>query len=167
MVTTQISNQVEFGTTNSIESIRSFSSSEAFTNEDHDVSGKNHYRDLCQQSNVIPCTYFMAHIQDKELVLRYHQFSHEDVRVIARTLSVMKISFLIEFSFRFQFCSKSNLFVEKLLLDGNFLQQQAAKYIAQMIVTNDFITELVKEKKRRRKQQNETKRIFSRWPKIV
>ena len=52
------------------------------------MSRKSQYRELCQQSNVIPCTYFMAHIQDKELVLRYHQFNTEDIRVIARTLSV-------------------------------------------------------------------------------
>ena len=60
--------------------------------EDHDVSGKNQYRDLCRQSNIIPCSYFMAHIQDRELVLRYHQFSTEDIRTIARTLSVRTVT---------------------------------------------------------------------------
>jgi hypothetical protein len=30
----------------------------------------------------------MAHIQDKEMVLRYHQFSTDDIRAIAKTLCV-------------------------------------------------------------------------------
>jgi hypothetical protein len=33
--------------------------------------------------------------------------------------------------------------VESLLLDGNYLQQQAAKYISKLIAKNDFILELV------------------------
>lgn len=56
--------------------------------EDPDVSGKIKYREYCQQSKLIPCSYFMAHIEDRELTLRYHQFSNDDVRAIARTLSV-------------------------------------------------------------------------------
>jgi hypothetical protein len=35
-------------------------------------------------------------------------------------------------------------------LDGNNLQQQAAKYISQLILKNDFITELVNIKNRRK-----------------
>jgi hypothetical protein len=33
--------------------------------------------------------------------------------------------------------------VEHLLLDGNYLQQQAAKYISKLMIKNEFITELV------------------------
>jgi hypothetical protein len=32
----------------------------------------------------------MAHIQDKEMVLRYHQFSTEDIRTIAKALCVRR-----------------------------------------------------------------------------
>jgi hypothetical protein len=56
--------------------------------EEHDITGKTQYRDLCTQTKVIPCSYFMAHIQDKEMVLRYHQFNTDDVRAIAKTLCV-------------------------------------------------------------------------------
>lgn len=38
--------------------------------------------------------------------------------------------------------------METLLLDGNYLQQQSAKYISQLILKNDFITELVRIKNR-------------------
>ena len=61
---------------------------EVVVHEDHDMTGRAQYRDFCGQANVIPCSYFMAHIQDRELVLRYHQFSTEDLRAIARTLCV-------------------------------------------------------------------------------
>lgn len=30
----------------------------------------------------------MAHIEDREMILRYHQFSTEDIRAIAKSLSV-------------------------------------------------------------------------------
>lgn len=35
----------------------------------------------------------MAHIQDREMVLRYHQFSTDDIRVIAKALCVRKSSY--------------------------------------------------------------------------
>ncbi|CAF0808189.1 unnamed protein product [Didymodactylos carnosus] len=92
--------------------------------EDHDFTGKSHYREVCDNLKIIPCKYFMAHIEDRELILRYHQFSTDDIRAIAKVMW-------------------SNINVEKLFLDGNYLQQAAAKYISRMIVTNDFITELV------------------------
>jgi hypothetical protein len=61
---------------------------EVVIQEDHDITGKAQYRDLCLQSKIIPCSYFMAHIEDREMVLRYHQFSTDDVRAIAKALSV-------------------------------------------------------------------------------
>ena len=67
---------------------------EVVVHEDHDMTGRAQYRDLCGQSKIIPCSYFMAHIQDRELVLRYHQFSTEDLRAIARTLSVRTLILL-------------------------------------------------------------------------
>ncbi|CAF0984155.1 unnamed protein product [Rotaria sordida] len=89
----------------------------------HDPTGREQYRELCQQANIIPCSYFMAHIQDSEMTLRYHQFNTEDIRAITKTLY-------------------TNLNVEHLFLDGNYLQQQATKHITQLILTNDSITEL-------------------------
>lgn len=62
--------------------------SEIIIPEDHDISGRAQYRELCLQSKLIPCSYFMAHIQEKEMILRYHQFSTDDIRVIAKILCV-------------------------------------------------------------------------------
>ncbi|CAF0737832.1 unnamed protein product [Adineta ricciae] len=97
--------------------------SESVISSSRDLTGRTQYRDACLQAKIIPCSYFLAHIQDREMILRYHQFSTEDVRAIAKALS-------------------SNICIERLFLDGNYLQQQASKYISDMMVTNDFITEL-------------------------
>ena len=56
--------------------------------EDHDSTGREQYRELCHRAKTIPCSYFLAHIQDSEMILRYHQFNTEDIRVITKTLAV-------------------------------------------------------------------------------
>jgi len=38
----------------------------------------------------------MAHIQDEKMILRYHQFNTEDIRVITKTLIVWKDLFFIK-----------------------------------------------------------------------
>ena len=43
---------------------------------------------MCESLNVVPCSYFMAHIEDQTLVLKYHQFSSDEVRAIAKPLWV-------------------------------------------------------------------------------
>ncbi|CAF1398584.1 unnamed protein product [Adineta steineri] len=97
--------------------------SEIIISSDHDITGRAQYHELCVQSKIVPCSYFMAHIQDKEMILRHHQFNTDDIRAIAKALS-------------------SNISIERLFLDGNYLQQQAATYLSEMIVANEFITEL-------------------------
>ena len=49
---------------------------------------KTHYEDLCSNANIVPCSYFLAHIHDEELILRHHQFSTDDIRAITETLHV-------------------------------------------------------------------------------
>ena len=79
------------------QSINSFFQIEVIVHDNHDITGKTQYREACVQSKLIPCSYFMAHIQDREMVLRYHQFSTEDIRTIAKALCVRRkfFSFVI------------------------------------------------------------------------
>jgi hypothetical protein len=56
--------------------------------ESHDTSGKTEYKKICATLNVVPCSYFLANIEDQTLTLRYHQFSSDDVRAIAKPLWV-------------------------------------------------------------------------------
>jgi len=61
---------------------------ESVEKETYDAIGKNRYRQLCEETKIVPCSYFMAHIEKDEMVLRYHQFSTEDIRAITKTLIV-------------------------------------------------------------------------------
>jgi hypothetical protein len=54
----------------------------------HDTTGKEQYRELCERAKVVPCSYFLAHIQDEKLILCYHQFNTEDIQAITKTLAV-------------------------------------------------------------------------------
>ena len=79
---------------------------------------------MCDNHKVTPCRYFLDHIDDQKLILRYHQFSSDEIGAISKSLS-------------------NNFHVEKLFLDGNWIEQDGIKYISKMIRQNDFITELV------------------------
>ena len=49
---------------------------------------KNIYSKMCKNLKVVPCRYFMANIDNQKLVMRYHQFSPEEVRAISKPLWV-------------------------------------------------------------------------------
>lgn len=104
------------------------------TDLEEDLTTKNHeeanisvtiktYKTMCENLNIVPCRFFMAHIEDQTLTLKYHQFSTDEIRAMAKPLW-------------------NNIHVEKLLLDGNWIQAEGAKYISRMIRQNDFITEV-------------------------
>lgn len=46
------------------------------------------YKKMCDNLNVIPCRYFLAHIEDEKIVMRYHQFSNDEIRALAKPLWV-------------------------------------------------------------------------------
>ena len=87
MPTIPISNQVTVG--------RLYRRSLSIVKVDIDVedlprvkTDKTHYEDLCSKANIVPCSYFLAHIHDEEMILRHHQFSTDDIRAITETLHV-------------------------------------------------------------------------------
>ena len=43
---------------------------------------------MCDNLKVIPCRYFMAHIDNQKLTMKYHQFSNEEIRAISKPLWV-------------------------------------------------------------------------------
>jgi len=46
------------------------------------------YKKMCDNLNVIPCRYFLAHIEDEKIIMRYHQFSNDEIRALAKPLWV-------------------------------------------------------------------------------
>ena len=43
---------------------------------------------MCDNLKVIPCKYFLGHIENQKIVMRYHQFSGEEMRALAKPLWV-------------------------------------------------------------------------------
>lgn len=56
--------------------------------ETHDTTGRTQYYGSCEAAKLVPCSYFMAHIEDSEMILRYHQFNTQDIRTITKALCV-------------------------------------------------------------------------------
>jgi hypothetical protein len=54
----------------------------------HDTSGRNEYKKMCSNLSVVPCSYFMAHVEDQTLVLKFHQFSSDEIRALSKPLWV-------------------------------------------------------------------------------
>lgn len=62
--------------------------------ESSTVPDKEKYRELCADSKIVPCSYFMAHIKDDKMLLRYHQFNTADIQAITKTLIVPSFLFV-------------------------------------------------------------------------
>ena len=41
---------------------------------------------MCDSLKVIPCRYLMANIENQKLIMKYHQFSNEEIRAISKPL---------------------------------------------------------------------------------
>jgi len=49
---------------------------------------KQMYKKMCDNLKVIPCRYFLAHIEKQKIIMRYHQFSIDEIRAISKPLWV-------------------------------------------------------------------------------
>lgn len=67
----------------------------------HDTSGRSHYTKICNQLGLVPINYFMRHIQDTELAMRYHGLGPSAARAIAL---VLKVGFFIQMYSTLQYC---------------------------------------------------------------
>lgn len=56
----------------------------------HDTTGKSNYLKICQQYGIVPISYFVRHIVDNEITMRYHGLSPTAAKAIALVLRVCK-----------------------------------------------------------------------------
>lgn len=54
----------------------------------HDTTGKSNYLKICQQYGLVPISYFVRHITDNEITMRYHGLSPTAAKAIALVLRV-------------------------------------------------------------------------------
>ncbi|XP_063426854.1 leucine-rich repeat-containing protein 74B-like [Mytilus trossulus] len=89
----------------------------------HDTTGKSNYLKICQQYGLVPISYFVRHITDNEITMRYHGLSPTAAKAIALVL-------------------RDNISLEKLNLDGNWIQAEGGEAISKMLEENEYITDL-------------------------
>lgn len=70
--------------------IRSFLISEWLNPDlyDRDTTGVNRYLRMCERLEIQPITYFLKHMQDKELVMKYHGLGPLGVKAMSDPLEV-------------------------------------------------------------------------------
>jgi hypothetical protein len=56
----------------------------------HDTTGKSNYLKICQQYGIVPISYFVRHIVDNEITMRYHGLSPTAAKAIALVLRVCR-----------------------------------------------------------------------------
>ena len=88
-----------------------------------DYSCKGLYLDQCHRHGVIPSTYFLRHIDNDTLTIRYCGLKPINIKVMVPSLKI-------------------NTMITKLDLRDNGLGSRGAIYIAQLIRDNEYITEL-------------------------
>lgn len=94
------------------------------TKEPYDHSGRSSYINRCRQLGVTPISYFLRHMQDKELDLRYHGLGSRGSRAVTPTIA-------------------TSCHIQKLDLTDNNLGRSGGLALCEMIKENCFITELV------------------------
>ncbi|XP_033736023.1 leucine-rich repeat-containing protein 74B-like [Pecten maximus] len=89
----------------------------------NDRTGERQYIHMCNETGVIPVSYFLKHIQDKEFRMRFHGLGPLGAKAIAYPM-------------------KSNKKIEVLNLEGNWILGEGSEYLARMLIGNFCITEL-------------------------
>ncbi|XP_052800738.1 leucine-rich repeat-containing protein 74A-like isoform X2 [Mya arenaria] len=89
----------------------------------YDHTGKTSYIDTCKRLGVVPASYFLRHMQDRQLSMRHHGLGPAGMRALAESLT-------------------SNSSVIELDLSDNWLGPQGGIAVFEMLKENCFITEL-------------------------
>lgn len=92
-------------------------------NQDHDVTGKSQYLELCQEMGVHPVSGFVRDIKNDHIALPYYGLGQRAIKPITIVL-------------------RNSLTLEKLDLTENQIDEEGAQFISKMLEENDFITDL-------------------------
>ncbi|XP_052276174.1 leucine-rich repeat-containing protein 74B-like isoform X1 [Dreissena polymorpha] len=90
----------------------------------HDPTGRSYYEKVCSRMGLVPVSYLKRHITDHEITMRFHGLGASAAKAIALVL-------------------RDNITLEKLNLQGNWIEGEGGLAMARMLEENDYITELV------------------------
>ncbi|XP_060595801.1 leucine-rich repeat-containing protein 74A-like [Ruditapes philippinarum] len=91
---------------------------------DIDLTGKAKYVKVCEDMGISPTTYFIKHIQDRELKMKFHGLGPQRMKALSIPLQM-------------------NTNIEILNLEGNAIDEDGAICLTKVLRENFFITELV------------------------
>lgn len=91
---------------------------------DLDLTGKAKYVKVCEDMGISPTSYFIKHIQDRELKMKFHGLGPQRMKALAVPLQM-------------------NTNIEILNLEGNAIDEDGAICLTKVLRENFFITELV------------------------
>ncbi|KAL5008650.1 hypothetical protein ScPMuIL_014231 [Solemya velum] len=89
----------------------------------HDPTGKSQYEKICGSLGVTPISYFVRHINDHAIVMRYHGLGPAAAKALALVL-------------------RENITLEKLNIQGNWIEGEGGRAMSRMLEENDYITEM-------------------------
>ncbi|KAL4238564.1 hypothetical protein ACF0H5_003271 [Mactra antiquata] len=89
----------------------------------HDPTGRAYYDKVCSRMGLVPVSYIKRHITDNEITMRFHGLGASAAKAIALVL-------------------RDNITLEKLNLQGNWIEGEGGVAMARMLEENDYITEL-------------------------
>ncbi|KAL8619683.1 hypothetical protein ACOMHN_019738 [Nucella lapillus] len=84
---------------------------------------QSYYHKVCGQLNIVPITYFLRHIHDPNLTMRFHGLCSEEAMAIALAL-------------------RESVDVERLDLGGNWMMAEGARAITRLLEENEYITDM-------------------------
>ncbi|KAK6176184.1 hypothetical protein SNE40_014514 [Patella caerulea] len=91
--------------------------------DEFDVTGRQLYITACKHLAIVPVSYFLQHMQEPTLVMKYHGLGPLGIKAVALALQI-------------------NTQVLSLDIEGNWIEGIGGKYIANMLKDNIYITEL-------------------------
>lgn len=91
---------------------------------DLDLTGEARYVKVCEEMGISPTSYFIKHIQDRELKMKFHGLGPQRMKALAVPLQM-------------------NTNIEILNLEGNAIDEDGAICLTKVLKENFFITELV------------------------
>ncbi|XP_067681815.1 leucine-rich repeat-containing protein 74A-like [Haliotis asinina] len=89
-----------------------------------DLTGERRYTAACDAMGVTPATYFVKHITDQEVHMRFHGLGPRGAKAMCVPL-------------------RTNSKIEKLDLEGNWIDEAGCGSMAEMLRDNIYITELI------------------------
>ncbi|XP_035826749.1 leucine-rich repeat-containing protein 74A [Aplysia californica] len=84
---------------------------------------KNYYQTVCEQLGLVPVEYFLRHIRNNNIRMRYRGLGADATRAIALSL-------------------KDSITLEKLDISGNWIGPDGARFMGRLLEENDYLTEL-------------------------